>query len=211
MNTYKKIGIIILLMAGTISAYCQKSWETTPVNVQEIRLDSISEIEISFHRENIALLQGNTDNLVVKEYRNSNKSKFFAQIAHAGNKLSVKRGWWLSWRGFSIVHSRIEIYLPASYKDTVSIAATNGNIEISGKYDCSNINADATSGAIVLNISRDDGFNLSLKTVSGKFSVPFTEKLSDKKSQQLIVGESNSRRNIKLKTVSGNINIHRKD
>jgi hypothetical protein len=211
MNTYKKISMIILLMAETISVHCQESWETSPVNVQEISLDSITETSISFHQENVVLLQGNSDNLVVKEYRNSSKSKFFARIAHAGNKLSVKRGGWLSWRGFSIVRSRIEIYLPAGYKNTISIGTTNGNIEISGRYDCSNINIGATSGAIVLNISKDDCFNLSLKTVSGKFSVPFTEKLSDKKSHQLIVGESNSHRNIKLKTVSGNINIYRKD
>jgi hypothetical protein len=206
-NAVKAICMIILLIAGTASAHCQKNWEAVPVNVREIGLDSISELEISFHRENLTLLQGNSDHLVVKEFRNSNKSKFFARIINEGNKLSVKRGWWLSWRIFSIVRSRIEIYLPGGYKNITSVRVTNGNIEITGKYECSNINVNATSGAIVLNISRDDCFNLSFQTVSGKLSVPFIEKLSGKKSQQFTVGESNSNKNIHLKTVSGNINV----
>lgn len=67
-----------------------------PVNVRSIGLDGITEIEISFNEENASLLQGDADRIVVKEYRNSDNKKFFAKVTNSGNKLSIKRGSWLS-------------------------------------------------------------------------------------------------------------------
>jgi hypothetical protein len=207
---YQAILTAIVLSVTTMPAYSQKSWQTTPVNVREIGLDSINGMEISFNQENISVLQGISDKIVIKEYRNANNNKFFARIAKSDGRLNIKRGGWLSWRGFYIVRSRIEIYLPATYKNTLHIGTTDGNIEIRGKHN-PDINAGTTSGKITLDIPGDACFAVSVKTVSGKLSVPFPEKLSDKKSQQFITGDCNPDKKIVLKTISGNIGISWKD
>jgi hypothetical protein len=189
-----------------VTAYCQKNWETEPVNAQEISLDGITEIAISFNEENVSVLQGTTDKLIIKEYRNNDNKKFFTKIADSDYKLSIKRGFWLSWRLFRIVHSRIEIYIPATYENAVGIRTTNGNIACTLAENTEDISLTTTSGSITLDLPKNIAANFSIKTVSGNLSAPFPEKLTDKKSQQFVTGEGN-RKNIILKTISGSINI----
>ncbi|MDR0560157.1 MAG: DUF4097 domain-containing protein [Prevotellaceae bacterium] len=206
----RKTSVCAVCICFAVTAYCQKSWETVPVNVQEISLESITEIDVSFNQENISVLQGTTDKIVVKEYRNKDDKKFFAKIINADNKLSIKRGSWLSWRLFSIVYSRIEIYIPATYKNVVNIRTTNGNIACTLAENAENVLLTTTSGNISLDLPKDIAASFSIKTVSGKLSTPFSEKLSDSKSQQFVTGEGKPNKNIALKTVSGNIDIKQK-
>jgi hypothetical protein len=203
----QKATVCAVCICFAVTAYCQKSWETAPVNVREISLENITEIDISFNQENISVLQGTTDKIVVKEYRNKDDKKFFARITGSDNKLSIKRGSWLSWRLFSIVYSRIEIYIPATYKNAVNIHTTNGNIACTLAENAENVSLTTTSGNIALDLPKDIAANFSIKTVSGKLSTPVSEKLSDSKSLQFVTGKGKPNKNITLKTVSGDINI----
>jgi DUF4097 and DUF4098 domain-containing protein YvlB len=134
-------------------------------NTEEINLDNVNTIEIAYHSEKVSLFQGTTDRLVIKEYRNRIDSKFNAHITNAGDKLTIERGWRLSFRLFYIVYSRIEIYLPASYKNALSIKTTSGKIEVFDEYSLSKINLESTSGSISVNtiIAEMSG----IKTTSG--------------------------------------------
>jgi hypothetical protein len=206
-NILQKLFYTLFFSCFIVTAYCQKNWKVEPVNTQEISLDSITEIAISFNEENVSVLQGTTGKLIIKEYRNSDNKKFFAKIADSSNKLSIKRGFWLSWRLFRIVHSRIEIYIPATYENAVGIRTTNGNIAYTLAENTEDISLTTTSGSITLDLPKNIAANFSIKTVSGNLAAPFSEKLTDKKSQQLVTGEGNPNKNIILKTISGNINI----
>jgi DUF4097 and DUF4098 domain-containing protein YvlB len=203
----KKAAVCFVCICFAVTAYCQNDWKSKPVNVQEISLDNIREIEISFNEENVSVLQGTTDKLVIKEYRNKDNGKFFAKITRSGDKLSIKRGFWLSWRLFSIVRSGIEISIPATYKNAVNIRTKNGNITCALAENADNVALKTTSGSITLDLPENLTADFSIKTVSGKLSIPFPEKLSGEKSQQFATGEGRPDKNIIIKTISGNINI----
>ncbi|MDR2423115.1 MAG: DUF4097 domain-containing protein [Prevotellaceae bacterium] len=157
----KKLLTITFLSAMATLAHCQKNWETNPVNTLEISMDNIKEIDISFHEEKVSVLQGTGSKLVVKEYRNKNDSNFFARIEHSGGKLSIKRGGWLSWRIFYLVRSRIEIYVPATYKNTVSMETTSGKIDLADNHSVYQINIKTVSGKVFVNQLITETANIS--------------------------------------------------
>ncbi|MDR0495269.1 MAG: hypothetical protein LBG95_06560 [Treponema sp.] len=55
------------------------------VNTQEIGLDNIADIKISYSSENISLFMGTTDTLIIKEYMNEDNSGYYARITNSGN------------------------------------------------------------------------------------------------------------------------------
>lgn len=208
--SFIKAGVLIfaLTFLPSMSAYCLDSWKTEPVNVREISLDDVKKIEISFHEENVSLLQGTSDKLIIKEYRNKDNDKFFARVTNSENRLSIQRGLWLSWRLFSIVRSRIEIYLPATYKNEIHVRTTNGDISSTLAKNDTDITLASLDGNVLLQLPKDINCNFSIKTVSGKVTAPFTEKLSDKNAHQFSIGEGKPEKNIALKTTSGAIRVN---
>jgi hypothetical protein len=81
-------------------------------------------------------------------------------------------------------NARLEIYIPATYKNTI----TEGHIEIPDEFVCSKINME---------------FNLSART-SGALSTPFPEKLSRPAGDRAegVIGEAPDR-TINLQTKYG--------
>jgi hypothetical protein len=74
-------GIFYFLLP--VSAFCGGNLEL--VNTQEIGLDNIADIKISYSSENISLFMGTTDTLIIKEYMNEDNSGYYARITNSGN------------------------------------------------------------------------------------------------------------------------------
>jgi DUF4097 and DUF4098 domain-containing protein YvlB len=96
-------------------------------------------------------------------------------------------------------------------KGNITAKTTNANIRCSAGENTENISLASLSGGITLNIPRNMSSNFSSRTLSGRLSTPFPEKLfmpvSDRKSAQGIIGGDNPTKNITIKTNSGFIRV----
>ena len=89
----------------------------------------------------------------------------------------------------------------------VTAQTTSGGIRCAFGKNIEDITLTTTSGYIALDLPKDIGCNFSATSSSGKISTPFAGGVSGKKVQQIIVGEGNPDKNIRLKTVSGDIRV----
>jgi|TergutMp193P3_1026864.scaffolds.fasta_scaffold51499_2 lia operon protein LiaG len=183
-----------ILIAG--SAYCGGSGEMILVNDQEILLDNIAAINISYTSDDIILLKSSTDTLFIKEYMNKNNSDYYANINSFENKLSINGGNRPNFSGgirtifsheINNLRTRIEIYIPVPLIQEISIKITSGRIVANNDFRCNHIALQAKSGSIRLGIIEGD---LSIETTSGS-----------------IVGEMING-NISAKTTSGRIRFN---
>jgi DUF4097 and DUF4098 domain-containing protein YvlB len=94
---------------------------------------------------------------------------------------------------------------------SIAITTTSGAIQAATAKNVECISLASTSGRINLEIPRSSSFNFSARTVNGKLSAPFSEKLtrsfSEKELIQGVVGEAGSGGSIDIRTTSGAINI----
>ena len=89
----------------------------------------------------------------------------------------------------------------------VTAQTTSGGIRCAFGKNIEDISLTTTSGGIALDLPKDIGCNFSATSSSGKISTPFAGGVSGKKVQQIIVGEGNPDKNIRLETVSGDIRV----
>jgi DUF4097 and DUF4098 domain-containing protein YvlB len=146
-------------------AYCGGLKESDLVNVQEIALDHINTIEVSYRWENIVLLSGTTETLIIKEYMSRDKTEYYAAINNRGGTLTIERGKRPLGILFNTFNVRVEVYLPASYRNAITIRATSGKIEAPGELVCSHITIENASGGITVNALTAE--SVDLETTSG--------------------------------------------
>jgi DUF4097 and DUF4098 domain-containing protein YvlB len=94
---------------------------------------------------------------------------------------------------------------------SIAITTTSGAIQAATAKNVERISLASTSGRINLEVPRSSSFSFSARTMSGKLSAPFSEKLtrplSDEKLIQGVVGEAGSGGSIGIKTTSGAIKV----
>ncbi|MDR2485842.1 MAG: DUF4097 domain-containing protein [Treponema sp.] len=168
-----------------VSAHGEGLMEMNLVNEQKIGLEHINTIAIVYGPEEIGLFKGNTDSLLIKEYMSRDNSNYYADILHSGNELTIKRGRRPAGL-FNTFHARVEVYIPISNTNNITIKTTSGSIEAVDEHIFSTINIESSSGSISVN-SIAAG-RVSLKASSGGIRC------------ETIKG------NTVIKTASGNIN-----
>ena len=110
----KKIVFIFALLALNLAAvFSLGVYENEPVNVQELELDGIDTIKVSYRSEIVALYRNNSDTLIIKEYLPENNSNLFAKISKFGNELVVEAGD-RPFRFFNTRRVAVEIFLPVN-------------------------------------------------------------------------------------------------
>lgn len=94
---------------------------------------------------------------------------------------------------------------------SIAIATTSGAIQAAAAKNVERISLASTSGRVNLEVPRSSSFSFSARTMSGKLSAPFSEKLSRPLSDngliQGVVGEAVSGGSIGIKTTSGAIKV----
>lgn len=216
------ILVAFFMVLSVVSASCRGLFEMELVNTQEIGLDQVNGIEVLYRSEKVTLFKGTENMLIVKEYMNKNNSNYYAKITNAGNKLTIERGqrpFWL----FYAVHARVEIYLPVSYTNALSIKTTSGKIESPDEHVCSQINIESSSGSISVNTITTETANFKnssggihcenvngntdIHTTSGKIRVgSINGNVSVESSSGSIHGKKVNG-NITISTSSGNIDF----
>lgn len=141
------VAAVVLLVALCGCSHIQMSQMP---NELSFSLDGISEIIISYDDENITFYEGEGDELVIKEYISENKSSYYAKVDRSSSGIKISEGSKPLFKdGF---FRYIEVYLPASYHEALTVTTTDGDIDISGvEVLLSTFHIDTASGTVELN------------------------------------------------------------
>jgi len=193
---------IFLVFSLALSAFCGGNLEL--VNTQEMRLDNINNVRIIYSSEKVSIYMGTTDALVIKEYMNENNNKYFAKINEAGSTLTIENGDRPFRPIFNFFNRRLEVYLPVSYKNAISVKTSSGDIDTSDMY-CSDIYIESSSGKISARSITSNKVNL--KSSSGRIDVGSINGniILMAKSGNIIFGAING--SISAETSSGDIEL----
>lgn len=142
---------------------CSPAQKPEMVNELHFSLDGISDVAISYDEEPITFFASDSDELVIKEYMSENKSRYYAEVRQSSDSLCVSEGG----KPFLSSFSRyIEVYLPASYTQALTITTTDGSIDLSSMdLQLSALRIDSTSGTVEINHAAAS--DISLSSTSG--------------------------------------------
>ncbi|MGB8452846.1 MAG: DUF4097 family beta strand repeat-containing protein [Anaerocolumna sp.] len=151
------IALILCLLAFV---GCSKSKSSQMANELQFSLDGISSLAISYDEEKITFFENDGDDLVIKEYMTENKRNYYAKVDQRDNSIHISEGGKPFFKkGFS---RHIEVYLPESYHESLTVTSTNGDIDFSGvNLDLSMLRVDNTSGTVTLDSAVASDIHLS--------------------------------------------------
>jgi hypothetical protein len=212
----KTIIFAVFAVFIAMSAFCNGNSEPIRlelVNTQEIGLDRITGVKISYSYGDVSVFIGTKDTLIIKEYISENDSRYFAKIANSGNTVTIGNGERPSRPSSNTFGCRIEVYLPLSYRNTINVNTSGGSISCTVGTQVRHISLNTTSGNIRLALPRDLNLNFSSRTTYGMLSTPFSDRLlspvSDRNSTQGFIGTSGSAEiaTVNIRTSGGSIRV----
>lgn len=149
-----------------------------------LSMDGIKDLTISYDEEPITFLESGNENLIIKEYMSENKVKYHGKVKQGRHSIQVSEGGKPFFKsGFS---RRIEVYLPDSYHEALTITSTDGSIDLTElPLELSSLRIDCTSGMVsaaqlsasqvslssasgILEIGKIEAEDIRLETTSGK-------------------------------------------
>jgi DUF4097 and DUF4098 domain-containing protein YvlB len=207
LEDFMKNIVFIVVISMVIIANLFTGCETLNMelaNDQTIDMDSVETLVISYSSDDVVLLESNDSNLILKEYMTSNRSNYFANIDNSQGTLTISNG---KRQRLSFVDTMIEIYIPKTFTDKLSVNLNSGNLTV--KYNMNNetINLFASSGNIDANSISSE--NVTVEASSGNVTVGnFTGKGTIKAaSGNIKLTLNNIAGDISLTTNSGNIDL----
>lgn len=179
------LGMALILSLFAFAG-CSNSKSPQMANELRFSLDGISSLTISYDEEKITFYESDSDDLVIKEYMTENKSSYHAKVTERNGSIQISEG---GKPFFKDSFSRyVEVYLPESYHENLTVTSTNGDIDLSGvSLDLSALRIDNSSGNVILENAAASDIHLS--STSG------TLDLGNIQANQ-----------IRLETTSGNVN-----
>lgn len=142
------------------------------IQTKDFSLANVNSIAVDYDGDSVTLKKSETDKITVKEYMDKSKNSYFAKISLLDGVLTVTEG---ARPIDNDVHSRLEIYLPEHYQNSLSLHNTNGSIRSDLALSLPRLDADTTNGTIELsNMSADQA---KLTSTNGSLSLKdFTAK-----------------------------------
>lgn len=132
-------ALCFLLLTGG----CSGSQE--PVVIKEFALAELNSIKIDYDGESVIIKESISEKVTVLEYLNKDRAKYFAEIDLRGGELNITEGARPIGNG---VRSCLEIYVPASYRGSISVHTTDGKIQSCVALSLAQFRADTTNGAV---------------------------------------------------------------
>ncbi len=163
----KKLFLTAVFALIGLSAYCGAAFEMDLVNEQNIALDGIHNISISYNNENVTILKGNTSSLVLKEYMSEDKVDYYADVRSTDGNVRIESGR----RPHKIIsfgdfRAKAELYVPESYTGSLSVRTSNGRVVIDSVNG--DINAETSNAKI--EIKNIDGI-IDARTINGSIVI----------------------------------------
>lgn len=162
--TKKLICILLITFCLFLLIGCSHSQSPTIANEIRFSIEGISDVTISYDEEPITFYQAEGNELIIKEYMTKNKSSYYAHVRQNDDIIHISEGGKpLFKNGFS---RRIEVFLPDSYTEALTITTTNGNIDLTNvTLQLSELRIDSTAGSV--NVKSAIASNIHLSTTSG--------------------------------------------
>lgn len=165
MKTKRQLaGCILATFCLLGLAGCTSKNSSTLANEMTFSLNGISQVTISYDEEPITFYEGEGNNLIIKEYMTENKSSYYAKVEQTAESIKISEG---SKPFFKDGFSRwIEVYLPTSYQQSLTVITTDGNIDCSALVlTLDALRIDSTAGSVKLGTQAARSIHLS--TTSG--------------------------------------------
>lgn len=161
-----KNPICTLLTAFLLLELTGCSHSQTPEIVNEIHfsLEESSSVIISYDEEPITFYPAGGNELVIKEYMTKDSNRYYARVTQTAGSIHISEGGKPFFKsGFS---RRIEVFLPTSYTEALTVTTTDGNIDLTGiDLQLSKLRIDSTAGTVDLESASASSIHLS--TTSG--------------------------------------------
>ncbi len=153
------LGMALILSLFAFAG-CSNSKSPQMANELRFSLDGISSLTISYDEEKITFFESDGDDLLIKEYMTENKSSYYAKVTERDDNIQISEG---GKPFFKDSFSRyIEVYLPKSYHENLTVTSTNGDIDFSGvNLDLSMLRVDNSSGNVTLDNAVASDIHLS--------------------------------------------------
>lgn len=148
-----------LLLTG-----CGVSQNLQMANELHFSLSGISDVTISYDDESITFLEADGDELIIKEYMTKNKRSYYANIKQSSDCIHVSEGGKPFFKDGFLRY--VEVYLPNSYTEALTVTTTDGNINLSDvNLQLSMLRIDSTVGSV--EIDNAVASDVYLSTTSG--------------------------------------------
>lgn len=173
MQTGKRIALCTLLISTVfITGGCSVQINLTHTkpsmdvaNESKFSTDGITHLDVSYDSGDVSFSESDSADIVVKEYMTENKSRYYAKVEQHNGSIKITSG--ERPKSDHDFQRRIEVYLPASYDQTLTVTTTSGDIELlNAKLSLSALGAATSSGDIELKkeVSASD---IDLSSTSG--------------------------------------------
>lgn len=230
------IGFILVTMSAVVLGGCSAPSKTQSyaglnilpaqlVNTQEISMDSLENIQVSYLSDNITLLESSSNHVVLKEYMSTDDQQYYASVSQSENNLTITTGERPETQAIDAFQSHIEIYLPVDYHGGLNVETLSGSILSERSLSQSAFQAVSTSGSISVGDIKADTIKIgatsgSIKggVLTGSIEIETTSgelKVSEisgpgkfiSQSGSMHIGCGNEVENITATAQSGSINI----
>lgn len=168
------LGLVVLMICminGHVNVGSFEDGNLKLVNTQNISLDNINSINITYYSDDIKFYASDSDELVLKEYGRDSDEDKLAEINTNGDELSINgkrhNGLHFVFFGFSN-NRRAEIYLPEKYAGSLRTSTSSGEISSKLVLKLKTLELSCSSGDIYMNEAYADEINVS--TSSGEIT-----------------------------------------
>ncbi len=164
MKTKNFICILLTVFFLFALSGCSHSQNPEVANEISFSLEKISDVTISYDEEPITFYSTEGNELIIKEYMTKNRSSYYARVTQTDSSIHISEGGKPFFKsGFS---RSIEVFLPTSYMEALTVTATDGNIDLTEvELQLSKLRIDSTAGTVDLESATAS--NIHLSTTSG--------------------------------------------
>lgn len=168
MKTKNGIGILLTAFFLAVLTGCAHAQSSGMANEIIFSLEGISEVTISYDEEPVTFYPAEGSELVIKEYMTKNRSSYYAHVRQKNGSIHISEGGKPFFRnGFS---RYIEVYLPASYIESLTVTTTDGDIDLRNvTLQLSRLRIDSTAGTV--DIESAAASDIHLSTTSGALNL----------------------------------------
>jgi DUF4097 and DUF4098 domain-containing protein YvlB len=209
----KELFFITILALIGFSAYCGGIGEMKLVNEQEVNLNGVDTINVSYSNSRVEVLRGNASSLVIKEYMSKDNSDYYAEIDNSGNMVNIKNGKHPRFViGINTFRCRVEIYVPESYMENLDVKTSNGHILVDSINGT--IGAQTSNGSLELkNIEgsadvRTSNGSITIDSVNGNVTAENSNGSVELKNIDGSADVRTSNSSIRIDSVNGNVSAH---
>lgn len=204
-KTKKFIYVVLTAFFLFTLTGCSHSQNSEIANEISFSLDEISDVTISYDEEPITFYLAESNELIIKEYMTENKNSYHAHVKQNDDSIHISEGGKPFFKGgFS---RRIEVFLPISYMEALTVTTTNGKIDLTDlELQLSKLRIDSTSGTV--DLKSVVASNIYLSTTSGTLNLGSLEAENirlDTTSGDITCDELTG--NVEYTSTSGNVDI----